>query len=295
MKQKEKTTVCTNENWDADAIASALFQCGRNAKKGWTDGMWKLKGDGSLLTRLDCQNEELLRTTLTALVPGSYFLGEETLADCTEDYLQQAFRGDCWIVDPIDGTAPFAHGFPCWGISVGFMRGGGLTDGGIFLPDQGEMLLTHGESVMYADGIDVLEGSVPRQFRKLPKREEEWTDGGMLMLGQDVTRRCSTGLRNPVMSTGSAVQALASVILGRGMAYIGSVKIYDVAGIFPILSRLGFEIYLPGFGDVTMDLNTGYFDISADAPVRWKLKGNMRVGMPAVVDVLKNRLQLHGE
>ena len=33
-------------------------------------------------------------------------------------------RKYCWYVDPLDGTTNFAHGYPCFGVSIGLLEDG---------------------------------------------------------------------------------------------------------------------------------------------------------------------------
>ena len=282
----------SHPKWNYQAVAEVLFDCGKNALKGQAQCNYKLKTDGTLVTGFDVENEKELRELLTATLPSSLFLGEESLPFCSEDYLKEAFRGDCWVVDPIDGTAPYAHGYPMWAVSVGLMHGGVLTDGGVFMPGQGEMLVTNGPDVLVADGIDVLHGGCPKSFRKLELPPFGWNNGGMLLLGQEVTRCFAVAVNNPVLATGSAVQALASLLLGRGILYVGTVKLYDVAGIFPMLPRLGLKAYIPELGDISMNVAGGEFDLAADSPTRWKLRGAVRVTSPQAAEGLEERLKL---
>jgi myo-inositol-1(or 4)-monophosphatase len=64
----------------------------------------ELKGDKSIVTKMDLLVEERLREAMLEFAPEVGFAGEETGAD----YEQQTF----WLVDPIDGTEPFTRGLP---------------------------------------------------------------------------------------------------------------------------------------------------------------------------------------
>ena len=68
------------------------------------------KGPGDVATDIDLWAERTLRGALTALLPGSQFLGEETGGSISAE--------PTWIVDPIDGTANFSRGYPQWSVSV---------------------------------------------------------------------------------------------------------------------------------------------------------------------------------
>ena len=43
-------------------------------------------------------------------------------------------RNICWHVDPLDGTTNFAHGYPCFAVSIGLARMGEPLAGVVFNP-----------------------------------------------------------------------------------------------------------------------------------------------------------------
>lgn len=55
--------------------------------------------------------EKLIRQRVAEAFPDDGFLGEE-------DGLEEGTSGYTWVVDPIDGTAPFVNGLPTWCISI---------------------------------------------------------------------------------------------------------------------------------------------------------------------------------
>jgi myo-inositol-1(or 4)-monophosphatase len=63
-----------------------------------------------LVTEWDLKSEEIIRNVLAERTPGIAILAEEN---------GQTGSGSMrWLVDPIDGTVNFAHGFPIWSISI---------------------------------------------------------------------------------------------------------------------------------------------------------------------------------
>lgn len=66
-----------------------------------------------LVTEWDLRSEEVIRTTLAERTPGIPLLAEE--GGHTGAVTGRSLR---WVVDPIDGTVNFAHGFPIWSISI---------------------------------------------------------------------------------------------------------------------------------------------------------------------------------
>jgi myo-inositol-1(or 4)-monophosphatase len=63
-----------------------------------------------LVTEWDLRSEAVIRATLEARAPGIAILAEEGGESGTGDMR--------WLVDPIDGTVNFAHGFPIWSVSI---------------------------------------------------------------------------------------------------------------------------------------------------------------------------------
>ncbi|MEO8388706.1 MAG: inositol monophosphatase family protein [Polaromonas sp.] len=68
------------------------------------------KAPGDWVTRFDREVEEGLRSALLQALPHSSFVGEEGGGELTEK--------PTWLVDPIDGTANFARGYPQFAVSI---------------------------------------------------------------------------------------------------------------------------------------------------------------------------------
>jgi myo-inositol-1(or 4)-monophosphatase len=91
----------------------------------------KLKGKQDYITEADGEIERLIIARLKARFPGDAFLGEEGGAEGQSEAL--------WVIDPIDGTANFAHGIPHFCVSIAFMAGTELALGAIAAPMYGEL------------------------------------------------------------------------------------------------------------------------------------------------------------
>ncbi len=96
----------------------------------------RLKSDGSIVTRADCEIEALLRTELPKLVPGTTVWGEE-------QGFQEPGPNGLWLVDPVDGTSNYRFGSPLWGVSIGLVQDGQVVLGAIALPDLDEIYSAH--------------------------------------------------------------------------------------------------------------------------------------------------------
>jgi myo-inositol-1(or 4)-monophosphatase len=72
---------------------------------------WTLKGSHDFVTEVDRTAERMIADILLAEEPGSRMVGEE---------LSPAIltKGLVWVVDPLDGTTNFLHGFPSYAVSI---------------------------------------------------------------------------------------------------------------------------------------------------------------------------------
>jgi inositol-phosphate phosphatase / L-galactose 1-phosphate phosphatase len=97
--------------------------------------------DRDLVTATDGAAEAAVRAALAAVFPAHAFIGEEEAAAA-------ASRGDgppvltddpTWIVDPLDGTTNFVHGFPAVAVSIALAIGGQPVVGVVFNPVTDEL------------------------------------------------------------------------------------------------------------------------------------------------------------
>ncbi len=103
----------------------------------------ELKGEIDLVTEADKRSEEYILDQIEKRDPGVKVLSEEfhsvyrppTWGLGTPDI------GDCWVIDPLDGTTNFAHGFPWFAVSICRYEGGRPVAGAVYLPIQDELFL----------------------------------------------------------------------------------------------------------------------------------------------------------
>jgi myo-inositol-1(or 4)-monophosphatase len=84
---------------------------------------WAEKTRHDFVTRVDREAEELIAETLTGQVPGSVVVGEE-LSPAAEHTGKVV-----WLVDPLDGTTNYLHGYPQYAVSIAALVDGTLSAG----------------------------------------------------------------------------------------------------------------------------------------------------------------------
>jgi myo-inositol-1(or 4)-monophosphatase len=90
------------------------------------------KRDKDYVTQVDQAAEEAIIGIARNAYPEHGFLGEETgAANADSEYV--------WIIDPIDGTTNFIHGFPQYCVSIGIRHRGTMAHAVIYDPLKNEL------------------------------------------------------------------------------------------------------------------------------------------------------------
>lgn len=122
----------TNHHYLDTAIEAALAAGRLQRSRFATDISVDLKGAKDLVTELDTASERLIVGMLLERFPGHGILAEEG------SYPAGNGR-HTWIIDPIDGTTNFAHGFPWFCSSIALEHDGRLQVGVIYNPINDEL------------------------------------------------------------------------------------------------------------------------------------------------------------
>lgn len=101
------------------------------------------KAPGDYVSEVDLRSEETVREALERDAPGIAFFGEEGGGSRAE-------LG--WMVDPLDGTANFLHGFPVVGVSVALVEAGRPMVGAVHAPMLDEMYTAVRGAGAFRDG-----------------------------------------------------------------------------------------------------------------------------------------------
>lgn len=117
------------------------------------------KGAIDLVTEVDVACERAIRQVLDRLAPGTAVLGEEEGATGTGT--------DRWLVDPLDGTTNYAHGFPVFCASVAWAAGGKVRLGAIYDPLRDELFTAEEGRGAFLNGQPLRVSTADRLSRAL--------------------------------------------------------------------------------------------------------------------------------
>jgi myo-inositol-1(or 4)-monophosphatase len=89
------------------------------------------KAPSDLVTEADVASQEAIRELVLSEFPDHDFLGEE---DLPVEIARNTDGKFTWVVDPLDGTTNYVHGFENYCVSVALQRGAEVVAGSIFDP-----------------------------------------------------------------------------------------------------------------------------------------------------------------
>lgn len=218
------------------------------------------KSRRDLVTEVDHEAERAIIDAIRARYPDDAILAEESGAT--------GEGPDRWVVDPLDGTTNFVHGFPEYAASVGFERDGRIRIGAIHhTPSGGTFTAAEGRGA-FRDGERLAASDVDRVEEALlmtgvgqggPPADHEF----------DRLQR-ATARTHGVRLTGSAATALTAVAGGHldGFYHHG-VQPWDVAAGGLLVEEAGGRAAgierVPGDpGEVYVAAAAGVFDAVDD-------------------------------
>jgi myo-inositol-1(or 4)-monophosphatase len=93
------------------------------------------KSEIDLVTESDLASERLIIDRIKTYYPRHSILAEESGVTNPHDH-----EGDWrWIIDPLDGTTNYAHGYPCFCVSIALEQKGRMEVGVVYDPIRDEM------------------------------------------------------------------------------------------------------------------------------------------------------------
>jgi myo-inositol-1(or 4)-monophosphatase len=118
-------------------------------------GIREKKERADIVTLADDASEQLIIGRLHAAYPTATILTEES-------GLHRGSGAERWIVDPLDGTTNFAHGYPLFCVSIAFERDGSVVAGVVYAPLMNECFAAERGAGAYLDGAPIRVSSIGR-------------------------------------------------------------------------------------------------------------------------------------
>jgi myo-inositol-1(or 4)-monophosphatase len=94
------------------------------------------KGDINLVTEADLASEKLIIEKIRSHYPKHRILAEESGESIAVVDGDKRWK---WIIDPLDGTTNYAHGYPCFCVTIALELDGEIVIGATFDPTRDEM------------------------------------------------------------------------------------------------------------------------------------------------------------
>lgn len=270
------------KDWDIKKLCEILEDCGKIALRHYECPAYEFKKDHSVVTVADVEIEQYLSSVLSSPEDSTFMIGEESSDSLPEDYIRAALRGTTWIVDPIDGTAPYSNRIPVWGTSIALARNGIIEEGAIYIPILKELIISSGPDIFYTDSFDGTASSL-RKFHFTPF---EFDAKGIISISQLLSKKGEVNMPNTVQAISSCVYSFTSMALGRYAAYVVKAKIWDIAAGWAILSKLGFSSITESGEALPLSLSGPF----AEGPTRWAMPEHAVIayGQETVNNVIKS-------
>lgn len=210
------------------------------------------KGTIDLVTEADLAAEELIIDRIRSHYPRHAILAEESGASAGIT----SISGDSdwkWIVDPLDGTTNYSHGYPCFCVSIAIERAGRIEIGVVYDPmrdevfaaERGQGATLNGRPMRVSEVEDLNRAMLctgfPYNVRERPDFARDFTN--FTMSAQAVRR------------DGSAAIDLAYVACGRFDGFWeDGLNPWDIAAGILLIQEAGGRV--TDFRDAPLDIYT---------------------------------------
>jgi myo-inositol-1(or 4)-monophosphatase len=195
---------------------------------------------------LDVECQSLIEKVIRTHFPQHRILGEEddttvngvTLGENKSRESGAADNSYEWIVDPIDGTVNFSHGYPGWCCSIAVRRGGEVRAAAVYAPDMDALYTATFDTPAACNGkpIKVSDKKTLAECLVMTGIDKKLIPGiEPLNFFRKIAFACQ---KTRVM--GSAALDLCWVAEGRADGYFeGSIYLWDIAAAGLIVKQAG--------------------------------------------------------
>ncbi|MGG1517588.1 inositol monophosphatase family protein [Paenibacillus oryzisoli] len=181
----------------------------------WVDTKFSAQ---DLVTEVDKGSEKLIRNLILTHFPDHSILGEEGVEpgpEASKKALQAMSDEEyLWIVDPIDGTTNFVHGFPFYSVSIALAHKGEVIVGVVYDPSRDELFVAEKGKGAYRHGKKTEVSAEDTLLRSLIATGFPADRDGALPVNLKGMQAIAPKVRN-LRIAGSAALHMAYVATGR--------------------------------------------------------------------------------
>lgn len=236
-----------SENRFLEVALTAVKEAGRIQKQyfGYSHQV-EYKGEINPVSEVDKQCEQAILEVIFNSFPEHNILSEESVFEEKNSPLK-------WIIDPLDGTTNYLHGFHCFSVSVGLEIEGEVKLGVVYIPILEEMFVAEKGKGAFLNGQRITVSRTAQLNQSLlgtgfPYDVHEHVDEYLSYFREFIKK--SFAIRRP----GSASMDLAYVAAGRFDGFwelklhpwdvaAGSLLITEAGGIVTDFKGRPFNIY----------------------------------------------------
>ena len=176
---------------------------------------WEEKARADYVSDADRDSEHAIRDLVLSRHADAVILGEELSPEASAETLK---RGLAFVVDPLDGTTNFLHGFPWYAVSIAAVVDGVLVAGVVLNVATGDLFTAVEANGARLNGQPIHVSSIEEPIKALlatgfPFKRADQVDHYLTGFGEAM--RQTAGVRR----VGSAALDLADVACGRYEAF----------------------------------------------------------------------------
>ena len=116
------------------ALLLALTRAGKVLQRRFGHVTYRQKRRADLVTAADLESQKVILAVIRRAFPDDDYRAEE-------DAVRDTGATHQWVIDPLDGTTNYAHGYPASCVSIGLLHRGRPLLGGVYDPSRDELFL----------------------------------------------------------------------------------------------------------------------------------------------------------
>jgi len=204
------------------------------------------KGDINLVTEMDVRSERTIVEMLHGAFPDHGVVAEEETKLCNAS-------GYTWVIDPLDGTTNYAHGYPCFAVSIALKHEEDVILGVVYDPMRDELFVAQKGLGAYLNGKQINVSAVDTLIksllatgfpydRKVSDKNNLSYFYDLLMASQEVRRDGSAALDLCYVAAGR-LDGFWELKLKPWDVAAGSLVVNEAGGLVSDLSGNRFDIH----------------------------------------------------